>query len=233
MAEKDYLKTVRGLLAKSESLGDTPEGRMFMAKALELMAKHGIDEALAFKANPGTDKMINKKIPFAGKFSKAKLRLYGAIVKAYRGTPIIIDSKANLLHVFIYQSDFEKVEILYTLLLQQGISDLNRAEMPYWETSRKSFSAAFWDGFVVEIARRLEEANKVVAKDSAPGTALVLVNRKDATNTAMHHEYPQTRTQYRKLANSDAGYSAGKEAGSRANLHQSGQVKHFHQKELT
>lgn len=228
----DYLKTVRALLAKSESLGDTPEGRLFMDKAMELMAKHGVDKALAFKIDPASDVMVNKKIPFTGKFSKAKLRLYAAIVKAYRGTPIVIDSKANLLHVFIYQSDYEKVELLYTLLLQQGISDLNRAVMPPWETSRKSFSSAFWDGFVVEVSRRLEEANKVVAKDSAPGTALVLVNRKDATNSAMHREYPRTRTMYRRGANSDAGYHAGKESGSRANLHNKGQVPHFH-KELT
>lgn len=229
----DYLKTVRGLLAKSESLGDVPEGRACMDKAMELMAKHGVDEALAFRVNPDSDVMINKKIPFIGKFSKAKLRLYAALVKAYRGNPIIIDAKANLLHVFIYQSDFEKVEILYTLLLQQGISDLNRAEMPSWETSRKSFSSAFWDGFVVEVARRLDEANKVVAKDSAPGTALVLVDRKKAAETAMRNEYPRTRTQYRRGANSEAGYSAGKASGSRANLHGQGSVSHFHQRELT
>ena len=232
MAEKNWLKTVRNLLAKSESVGDTPEGRACMDRALSIMAKQGISDTLAFQTHPDSDKMIDRKIPFAGKFVKAKLRLYCALVRAYRGTPIIVNAKNNLIHVFIYQSDYEKVEILYTLLLQQGISDLNRAEMPWYEDSRKSFSSSFWDGFVAEISRRLEEANKSAEKESAPGSALVLYDRKQATDRAMHDTYEHTRTQYRQGGRSAAGYNAGRDSGSRANLHQSGQVGHFH-KELT
>ena len=48
----DKLDTVRKLLAKADGAATPAEAEVYTAKAIELMARHGIDEALLAGARP-------------------------------------------------------------------------------------------------------------------------------------------------------------------------------------
>ncbi|MGH3566379.1 MAG: DUF2786 domain-containing protein, partial [Pseudonocardia sp.] len=54
-AEK--LDTVRKLLAKAEGAATQAEAETYTAKAMELMARHGIDSALLAAATPNSDEI--------------------------------------------------------------------------------------------------------------------------------------------------------------------------------
>ena len=71
----DKLDTVRKLLAKADGAATPAEAEVYTAKAVELMARHGIDEALLGAAAPYRDEVATCRIPVADPYSAGKARL--------------------------------------------------------------------------------------------------------------------------------------------------------------
>ena len=110
------LERVRKLLAKAEGDGVTPaEAEALTEKAATLMAKYGIDRALLAAARPDTDKPANRLIDVPNPWADVRAHLLAGLVTAMRCQCVLLPATGGRrVHVFGYQSDLERAEMLYT-----------------------------------------------------------------------------------------------------------------------
>ena len=220
------LEKVRKLLAKAEAEGVTPqEAELLSAKAAELMAKYGIDKAMADARAHVSPKPVNKVFTIDQPYSQVKGHLLHAVARALhcQGVTIRTSGPTSRVHVFGFESDIELVEMLYTSLLLQMAHATARHPISSWLRGRKVMAErrSFMLGFVSGVSPRLEAAYALAeaATDDTgtPGTELVLRNRDVAVEGAVADAYPKlTKT---RITWRGGGYGAGHEAGQRANIH--------------
>ena len=222
------LAKVRKILAKAEDPAATPEeAETYTAKAAELVAAYGIDRALLAQAEPGSDVVGDRVVlldpPYAldkaGLLSSVAFRLRCRAVQRVR----YVDGEKQIsLHLFGYDSDLVRAEVLYTSLLLQATSTLARTPVPYGEhvaAYRRSWLA----GFTAAVSRRLAEAEdraQTHAESAATrgrSVALVLADRSLAVSQAVEDEYPSLRKAAGRTLSGSGGRS-GWIAGQRADL---------------
>ena len=220
----DMLNKVRALLAKAEGTDSDHEAEALTAKAAELMARYGIDEAMAaqradHRAKPGS-KIVLVDAPYAG----PKASLLNVVAKAFRCRAVQLtrpgDKTQLKVHLFGFESDMELVEILFTSLLLQASHGAVRVEKQtdhYGRSRTRSARSSYILGFATAVQSRLATV-KAEAEASAPGAELVLVGRDVAVQDEMRREYPRLRSTVVRAGNA-SGYGRGHADGMRANLH--------------
>ena len=219
----DRLDRVRKLLAKAERAGTPEEAETYNAKAVELMARHGIDEALLAAAEPGRDVIGSSRIAMADPYSAGKARLLGWTAAALRCRWIMhgaAGGKVGAVTVFGFASDRERVELLYTSLLLQATGQLVRLRPPWEGESVAAYRRSWLQGFAAQVHHRLLAAEQRAAAEvpeAAPGTALVLADRGTQVDRAYSDAFPHLG-RARRPSLSGSGFSAGAEAGCRADL---------------
>jgi Protein of unknown function (DUF2786) len=225
-AEK--LATVRKLLAKAERAATAAESEIYTAKAVELMARHGIDAALLAAADPGRDEIGPLRIAMQDPYSAGKARLLGWTAAALGCRWVLHGAwagKVAAVTVFGHASDRERVEVLYTSLLLQATAQLVRIRPPWPGESVAAYRRSWLEGFAAQVHRRLVEAEERAAgaaaraADDSPGrgVALVLADRRRHVDQQFATEFPGLAT-LRPSVLSGSGRGAGALAGQRADL---------------
>ncbi|WP_188302331.1 DUF2786 domain-containing protein [Streptomyces sp. CBMA123] len=221
------LATIRALLAKAEDAA-TPEAEAELARtrAMEMMAKYGVDEALLSDGQPSRDGITARYIDLPNPWSMSRVRLMCFIAEAVGCKAINMGQEANgvrRVHVVGYESDVQRAEILYTSLLLQMLNGLNRQAVPYGVRSAKAWRNSWQLGFIVRVTERLkaiEEAARAAAagETSATGrsTELVLADRDTMVESAYRKAHPKTWKQ--RSSFSGNGYGDGVAAGNRADI---------------
>jgi hypothetical protein len=226
------LATVRKLLAKAERTATEAEAEIYTAKAVELMARHGIDAALLAAADPGSDEIGPLRIGMQDPYSAGKARLLGWTAAALRCRWVLHGAwggRVAAVTVFGHASDRERVEVLYTSLLLQATAQLVRVRPPWPGESVAAYRRSWLEGFSAQIHRRLVEAEEraaagATARDTAGshgGVAVVLADRRRRVETEFASTYPRLAT-LRPSVLSGSGRTAGALAGQRADLGGSG-----------
>lgn len=223
----DKLDTVRKLLAKAERAATAEEASAYTAKAVELMARHGIDEALLGSARPGDDEIGATRIAVDDPYSAGKARLLGWVGSAFGCRCVLHGAsggKATAVTVFGHASDRARTELLHTSLLLQATSQLVRLRPPDARESVAAYRRSWLHGFAVEVHRRLTEAHERAEADAGagrpvdgPSVALVLADRRERVDRAWAEAFPDLERARRSVL-SGSGYGAGAQAGSRADL---------------
>ncbi|MFR9803520.1 DUF2786 domain-containing protein [Pseudonocardia sp. RS010] len=229
-ARADRLDRVRKLLAKAERAGTPAEAEIYNAKAVELMARHGIDEALLAADDPRRDEIGALRIALADPYSSGKARLLGWTAAALRCRWVMHGAnggKVAAVTVFGFASDRERVELLYTSLLLQATGQLVRLRPLRPGESVAAYRRSWLQGFAAQVHQRLLEAEERAAaeacstaggdRERAAGTALVLVDRGAQVDRAYAAAFPQL-TRARRPSLSGSGFADGAEAGRRADL---------------
>jgi Protein of unknown function (DUF2786) len=220
------LDRVRKLLAKAEAEGVTPpEAQALTAKAAELMARYGIDRALLAAARPETDAPGSRKVDLDNPWKRVKAHLLCGLGAAMRCQCILLTTPAGLrVHMFGYDSDIERTDVLYTSVLVQMSHGLAVAVVPD-RASLRAWRRSWLLGFgaaVISRVKAAEQAAAARADQAAPqqaggaSTALVLADRSLVIRAAVQREYPVTRAA--RTTYSGTGYGAGYEKGQRADL---------------
>lgn len=216
----DLLDRVRALLAKAEGTDSKHEAEALTAKATELMAKYGIDAAMAAARADVRQKPANKVVLIENPYANRKSQLYYGLLKAFGCDAVWVASGSNTkLHVFGFEADLEAVEMLYTSLLLQAAHQSQN--VPSWENAR-SWRTEFWAGFSSIVVRRVRQSRRTVEDAETkkePGTAIVLRDRAVEVRDALKAEFPHVRTVRRATHVSTSGYGAGQRAGRNANIH--------------
>jgi hypothetical protein len=227
-ARADRLDRVRKLLAKAERAGTPEEAEIYNAKAVELMARHGIDEALLAADDPRRDEIGMLRIAMEDPYSAGKARLLGWTAAALRCRWVMHGAsggKVAAVTVFGFGSDRERVELLYTSLLLQATGQLVRLRPPWSGESVAAYRRSWLQGFAAQVHQRLLEAEERAAAeasaqagaDRAVSTALVLVDRGARVDRAYTEAFPHL-ARARRPSLSGSGFVEGAEAGRRADL---------------
>jgi hypothetical protein len=225
-APDKLLDRVRKLLAKAEAEGVTPpEAQALTAKAAELMARYGIDRALLAAARPETDAPGSRLVDLDNPWKRVKAHLLCGLGAAMRCQCILLTTKTGLrVHMFGYDSDIERTDVLYTSVLVQMSHGLATAAVPD-RASPRAWRRSWLLGFGAAVITRVRAAEQAAAAragqappaaETGKSTALVLADRSLVIRAAVQREYPVTRQA--RTTYSGTGYGAGYEKGQRADL---------------
>ncbi|QVJ00396.1 DUF2786 domain-containing protein [Nocardiopsis eucommiae] len=224
------LNKVRALLAKAEDTSATEaEAAAFTAKASDLMAKYGIDRAMAADRQPANDTPMDKIVTIPNPRANVKAVLLFRVAEAMRCQTIRLPHRKGAsdgtqrVHVFGYTSDVERAEIMYTSLLLQmmnGLAQVNRAPAG---VSIKTYKRSWGLGFAHRVGDRIEAVEQQAAQAATPqaegrSAALVLADRSRVVDSQFRREYP--RVAHSRGTHNVAGFGAGAEAGDRADIGQ-------------
>lgn len=224
------LAKVRALLAKAESTEHEHEADALTAKATELMAKYGIDRAMAEARAHASHKPIDKVFTIQAPYANTKNRLLTVVARALHCTPVLMNTSGptERVHVFGFESDIELVDLLYTSLLLQMSSAMARHPFPPFITGRALMAErrSFMFGFIGAVKPRLEAAYALAEAEAddtgTTGKELVLASRDLAVKTAVGDMYPNLRTV--RATTTGRSYKHGHAAGERASIHDRGSV---------
>lgn len=225
----DKLDTVRKLLAKAEGAATEAEAQTYTAKAVELMARHGIDAALLGAAAPGRDEIGAQRIAINDPYSAGKARLLAWTAAALRCRAVLHSAhggRVEAVTLFGFASDRERVELLYTSLLLQATAQLVRVRPPWPGESVAAYRRSWLYGFADEVHRRLSAAESRAAEQhraatDGPSVALVLADRRDRVDRAYAEAFPRLG-RARSATFSGSGFASGAAAGRRADLGRGG-----------
>lgn len=243
------LLKVRKLLAKAEDPAATEEeSEVYTAKATDLIATYGIDRALLAQTDPSSDIVGDRVIVLDAPYARDKAGLLAAVAvplrcRVVQRTRYVEQGKEISMHLFGFESDLTRVELLFTSLLLQATSIMIRTTVP-WGEGGAAFRRSWLVGFARAVGQRLEEAERRAerqAQEAAdagssatadasgrPSVALVLADRGDDVAEAVNREYPRlSRGQSRRLSGSGAGrgYRAGQEADLGGGSHLGGRAR--------
>lgn len=226
----DRLERVRKLLAKAERAGTPDEAEIYTAKAVELMARHGIDEAVLAAADPErADPIGAVRITIDDPYSAGKARLLGWTAAALGCRWVMHDARGGrvpAVTVFGFGSDRERVELLYTSLLLQAARQLAEVRPARPGESVAAYRRSWLYGFAARIHERLSEARDRALREQdgvrdgaeqRTATELVLADRGDRVDRAYAAEFPSLR-RARRPSVSGSGYRRGAAAAERADL---------------
>jgi hypothetical protein len=214
------LDKIRKVLAMAEGAGTTqPERDAFNAKAAAMIAEFGVVEAELAEALPIhlRASVGDRIVTVPGPYALDKVSLLNQIVVALGGRAILLrgEGAGKRLHLFGYDTDLDRIEVLWTSLLVQASFGLASVSIPFG-VHVAAYRRSFMSGFTAAISQRLTAAERAAKVEAAPGTALVLVRRSGEVAHAVTAQYPSTISHTRRL--SGGGRHAGYAAGQRANL---------------
>ena len=204
------LGRIRKLLARAERAGTPEEAQACTDKAVELMARHGIDMALLAAAEPGVDEIGATRVEVADPYSAGKARLLGWTASALRCRAVLHElrdarqlgrGRIAAVTVFGFASDRERVEVLFTSLLLQAQAQLVAQRPPHPDESVAAYRRSWLHGFAVQVHRRLVDAERRAessepgrgprASPGVPGGAeLVLADRRSRVEQAYAEAFP-------------------------------------------
>ncbi len=223
----DKLAVVRKLLVKAERAATPAEAEAYTAKALALMARHGIDAALAAAAVPERDGVGTTRVAIHDPYSAGKGRLLAWTASALRCRAVLHEvggGRVEAVSIVGFAADRARAEVLFTSLLLQAGGQLARSRPSRAGESVAAFRRSWLHGFAAAVHERLVAAESAAARErdaergaGAPSVALVLADRTDRVERAFAAEFPAVaRARRRALAGS--GFGAGVAAGVRADL---------------
>lgn len=237
--EESLLSKVRKLLAKAEDPACTPaEAEAFNDKATAMIAKYGIDAALAYADGRLDETVGDRIIVLPNPYARQKAQLLVDIADPLR-VKVIFNSDVSRgmegfqVHMFGFASGIERVDVLLTSLLVQSAHGLVAARPAYERKLTASQLAAFrrdWlAGFGVKVRLRLIAAEQRAARaqDTASeqtssggkSTELVLANRSGLVEQAIADAYRgKLRKKPQRQVRSPEAFKSGVVAGARADL---------------
>lgn len=225
--EPRVLGRIRGLLAKAESTDFPEEAEALSAKAQELMARHSMDEALlaAHADGAAADGPGACRIGVEGPYESAKALLLDAVAGANH-CQAVWSADHCFSTVVGFDADLELVELMYTSLLVQATTAMNRAADAHHAGGRSRRTRDFRESFLIAYASRIGErlaaavrdaTAEAVAQEARPEVLPVLAARDLAVGETAERLFPQT-TSHRLRGRDADGWARGAEAADAAEL---------------
>lgn len=216
------LERVRKLLAKAEHPATPPaEAEVFSSKASALMARYAIDHAVLEASSHARSDPQARQVQVEPPYAMPRAVLLDRVARAHRVRVVIgpeAPRGARVCTLVGFPVDLDVVEVLFTSLLLQASTAMLMASEGH--PRQKAFRRAFLIGYAEAIGARLAAATAqtdVEAEVSAPGTSMVLADRRAQVDSEFERRYPHLR-RMRMSVSSGSGVTAGRAAGARADL---------------
>lgn len=238
------LRTIAALLAKANDKAATEaEAATYMAKATELMVKHGIDEAQLTAASSGsrTENIITFKLVFEGVYAPEQLHMSHLIALALGLQTYQVRSgertrSGRQLYLVGFENDVQLTRLIIGSLDIQCATALSRfldeikKDVYRWlnMTAGDKYKArrAFIMGFGKKVAERIKATRQQVVTEAGSGAEVALRDRADAVRLWLEEAVPDLKQvsgvrKYRVNAQA-AGAAAGSQAdigGTKVGVH--------------
>ena len=222
------LDKVRKLLAKAEDPACSPaEAEAFTAKATELIAKYGVDQALLAARDPARGPVVDRVVEVPAPYATDKAGLLVAVAIPLRCRTVRLTRPRSVaVHLFGFDSDVARAELLYTSLLVQAAHAMAATPVP-WGQHPAAYRRSWLAGFASAVSTRLRTAESS-ASSGVPSMALVLADRSTAVERRRDEAYPTLReARPRRLSGDGAahGYAAGNAANLGETMHVAADAK--------
>jgi hypothetical protein len=217
MSDDSLLARVRKLLAMAEDPACTAgEAEAFTAKATELIAKYGVDQAMLARTDPAADPVGDRMVTVVPPYARDKSGLLAAVAAPLRCRVVHLTRPGlTRSHLFGHAADLERVELLFTSLLVQAAHGLAGAPVPAGEHAA-AYRRSWLAGYTQAVQGRLWAAERSAAA-AEPGAELVLVDRTDLVERRRDETYPRlAKLGPRRLRG--GGLTHGYRAGQTADL---------------
>lgn len=223
MHDDKMLERIRALLAKAEDRAASPEeSEAYTSKAMELMARYAIDDAMLTAAGEVSDEIGSLTTYFADPYSIDKGILLNAVARAFGCKTVRFRMGKGSPDRYVtvgYERDLSRIDMLVTSLLVQIAYGMT-ARSPRKGESTTAYRKSWMSGFIFEVATRLR-ALYSQATETSPGTGtdIVLRNRADDVDAAFSDMFGNVRESAgRNLRGS--GWGEGADAGRKADIGQ-------------
>jgi hypothetical protein len=193
--ESDIQRKIRGLLKKAEATAFEEEADAFLRKAQELMYRHGIDEERLWAADPSRRHKIEvRKIKILdGKAGSMHRRIILSEIARVNHCKMWYSPGSDLSSVAGYPNDLLFVEMLFTSIKTQMSFKEAIALAHSVGVHPKTFRSNFAEAYTGRICDRLAENYRLVTaavkSESAPGTAIALIDRKTEVDQWVRDKY--------------------------------------------
>ena len=210
------IERIRKLFAKAESTTSEHEKDALLSKAYDLLAKHGIEEALARGADDTEAETVTVwEFRPKGSYKLDQMILIGAVASALHCQTV--RRGQDVAYVYGVKRHLDRIEMLGGFLVAYMLGNLATLKPPYGvhaTTYRKSAMAAF----ASVVGSRLREAESKAKEESsdAAGAEIVLVSDARKAEQAMRAAHPRAKSSQRRV--SSAGYGEGSAHGNRVDL---------------
>lgn len=251
MSNFDKLRDrVAKLLRQAEDVAGTPEEAVFQAKAFELMAKYGIDQASVQAAKQGLDTSdlrdaIQWIVKIDGKYAQAQMLLLHNLANALHSKTVYNKNRAGELHMYVYgvPTHIERIQMLWQILQPQMMRlvetvrpdyDYSQLKRRYnydthqFETYRssgsgylKSYRRSWIAGFGSAVGDRLrQQENKALREAESSGALVLFQGDAEKAAVALRKEHPRLRNTKSSRVNYN-GYAHGQRDGRNATFNHS------------
>lgn len=233
--DRNYTDTVEKMLRLAENAGTEEEAAAFSARAMELMAKFGIDQAMidAAKVKNGevSEDIVRYRFTIVNPYSDAKARMVAWVATAMGCKAVLHPDYSGRstggVTIVGFESTVERAKLLITSLLVQ-LSGLVRHQEDFWggtpaRTWRKNWAA----GFAMSVYTRVKEHEASAKKDyeKATGTSTELVLRDRSALVEQKFDEMFKNLGKARQMNVGSGYSAGLVDGRKADIDFGNRVK--------
>lgn len=217
------LDRVRKLFAKAESVAGTPEAEVLLERAYALLAKYGVDEALARSgpdAQPTEVAVLDHVV--SGKYQPDQVGLVAALAAAMhcRAVTSTRGDGTKVVHIVGVRRHVERVGMLAGALTGVMLAAAAR-QRPEPGVSAITHRKSFMTGFAFEVGRRLAAAERGAVSESADAVGAGIVLRSDAqrADTELRRRFPSAvRGGRRRVGTS--GIEEGRRVGGSVDLGQ-------------
>jgi hypothetical protein len=213
------LRKIRALLDKAEASPFPAEAEALTAKALELMARYHVTEAVLAAARSASDpsEIVEVDIGLGrGAYVRARLQMIANLAPTLSCQCLSSSGPdGRTAHVIGHRSDVDQVQ----LLLVQATAAAAAQKVPS-RSATVRFRRSFLYAYGNRAAERIADARKQ-AVDEAPATsvALALVDRDEQVRDWVRRQHPRLGTLKASTSPwSKAGVRAGRAAADRADL---------------
>lgn len=216
--------------AEDAELGDRPdEANAFQDKAFELMASHGISEALARARVDGLDitdeaKAASVYVHFVGTYQRMQVELFWEICLAMHCEAVHLNGRARtmtVMRVYGMPDHLARLQTMWTLLAPQAQRGMANAHPGPRATSAEvsTFRRSWLEGFAGQIKNRIVKAEDKAA--AAEGALVLYKSDQQRADDAMRTDFPKLSYTSTVRGVDWTGYDQGNTAGSAAQLHRS------------
>lgn len=217
------LERIRKLFAKAESVAGTPEAEVLLERAYHLLAKYGVDEALARSApDGGASEVTVLDHVVSGRYQPDQVALVAALAGALHCRAVVAPAAdgRRVVHVVGVRRHVERVAMLAGALSGVMLAAAAR-QRPASGVSAVSHRKSFMAGFAFEVGRRLEAAERSAVRESADAAGAGIVLRSDAQRAAaaLRERFPRTAPGRRRRI-AATGLAEGRRAGGAVDLGQ-------------
>jgi hypothetical protein len=229
-AKKERMvQRVAKLLRQAEGAaqaGNPEEEQAFQLRAFEIMARYGIDEALARATVDGLNKTIDPKgdhfyVTMEGRYKPLQADVYYQLVQVLHCQAVLTAGRQGrvTLHVFGMPDHLERIRIMWDLLQPQFMRGMKTAEPPFGYSHSgelRVYRRNWVRGFRDAVCERIRQAEYEAAKGAG---ALVLYRKDDElAERQMVAFYPNIKYTRTKARGNNSAYENGHHAGKSAVL---------------